>query len=40
MKKLFLVMCVLGVVLPYYQLYHFLLENNEVIFFQPEKIDQ
>ena len=28
MKKLFLVLCVLGVVLPYYQLYHFLLENN------------
>ena len=28
MKKLFLVMCVLGIVLPYYQLYYFLLENN------------
>tara|TARA_B100000963_G_C22517428_1_gene621365 strand:+ start:712 stop:1020 length:309 start_codon:yes stop_codon:yes gene_type:complete len=28
MKKLFLVLCILGVVLPYYQLYHFLLENN------------
>ena len=28
MKKLFLVLCVLGVVLPYYQLYYFLLENN------------
>ena len=28
MKKLFLALCILGVVLPYYQLYHFLLENN------------
>ncbi|MAI92940.1 MAG: hypothetical protein CMC20_04260 [Flavobacteriaceae bacterium] len=28
MKKLFLVLCVLGVILPYYQLYYFLLENN------------
>ena len=28
MKKLFLIMCVLGIVLPYYQLYYFLLENN------------
>ena len=28
MKKLFLALCFLGVVLPYYQLYHFLLENN------------
>ena len=28
MKKLFLVLCILGVVLPYYQLYYFLLENN------------
>ena len=28
MKKLFLVLCVLGVVLPYYQLYYFLLEND------------
>ena len=28
MKKLFLVLCILGIVLPYYQLYYFLLENN------------
>ena len=28
MKKLFLVLCILGVILPYYQLYYFLLENN------------
>tara|TARA_B100000900_G_C20520806_1_gene692073 strand:- start:324 stop:632 length:309 start_codon:yes stop_codon:yes gene_type:complete len=28
MKKLFLILCILGVVLPYYQLYYFLLENN------------
>ena len=28
MKILFLVLCVLGVILPYYQLYYFLLENN------------
>jgi len=28
MKKLFLVLCILGVILPYYQLYFFLLENN------------
>ena len=28
MKKLFLVLCILGVVLPYYQLYYFLLEND------------
>ena len=28
MKKLFLVLCILGLILPYYQLYYFLLENN------------
>ncbi len=28
MKKLFLVLCILGVILPYYQLYYFLVENN------------
>ena len=28
MKKLFLILCILGVVLPYYHLYQFLLENN------------
>ena len=28
MKKLFLVLCVLGVILPYYHLYYFLLEND------------
>ena len=28
MKKLFLVLCILGVILPYYRLYYFLLENN------------
>ena len=28
MKKLFLVLCVLGVILRYYQLYYFLLEND------------
>ena len=28
MKKLFLALCILGVILPYYQLYYFLLENN------------
>ena len=28
MKKLFLVLCILGVILPYHQLYYFLLENN------------
>ncbi len=28
MKKIFFVLCVLGVVLPYYQLYYFLLDNN------------
>ena len=28
MKKLFLILCILGVVLPYYQLYNFLLEND------------
>ena len=28
MKKLFLVLSILGVILPYYQLYYFLLENN------------
>ena len=28
MKKLFLVLCILGVILPYNQLYYFLLENN------------
>jgi len=28
MKKLFLVLCFLGVVLPYYHLYHFLIEND------------
>ena len=28
MKILFLVLCSLGVILPYYQLYYFLLENN------------
>ena len=28
MKKLFLVLCILGVILPYYQFYYFLLENN------------
>ena len=28
MKKIFFVLCVLGVVLPYYQLYYFLEGNN------------
>ena len=28
MKKLFLVLCVLGVILPYYHLYYFLFEND------------
>ena len=28
MKKIFLVHCIIGVILPYYQLYYFLLENN------------
>lgn len=28
MKKLFLVLCILGVILPYFQLYYFLVENN------------
>ncbi|MAW67460.1 MAG: hypothetical protein CMD17_00005, partial [Flavobacteriales bacterium] len=28
MKKLFFLLCILGVILPYYQLYYFLLDNN------------
>lgn len=28
MKKVYLVLCVLGIVLPYYHLIHFLIENN------------
>jgi hypothetical protein len=28
MKKVYLALCVLGVVLPYYHLIHFLIENN------------
>ncbi len=28
MKKLFFMLCILGVILPYYHLYFFLLENN------------
>ena len=28
MKKLFLVLCILGVILPYYHLYYFLTEND------------
>ncbi len=28
MKKIFFILCILGVILPYYQLYYFLVENN------------
>lgn len=28
MKKVFLILCILGVVLPYYHLIHFLIESN------------